>query len=387
MNDMKTKTVALILESNREYGRELIKGIAHFADGRKNWQLELIPQLGIDPKRTIKACDGIIARITDAETMKQLVRLRRPIIDLFIQCDKTGAIGVGCDNRKIADIAAKYLIRRGFRNFAFCGYKGTRYSDEREAAFSKSLSEAGYTCDAFRVVEKPPDIISYGDQSMRPRNMKRFSEWVAGLPPQTAVFCANDIRAYHVLRVCRKLGREVPSEIAIMGVDNDAVLCACTPTALTSIDPNAFGVGYAAARILNTAMEHPNDVRKRRRPFYVAPNGIVERKSTAVYPVKLKWMTEVLTYIENNISKPISAKTLCRRAKVSQTALQKAFKKTFATSAGRYVLSEKMREAKRLVDEGGLLVKEISSRVGFASPKYFCRTYHAYFGHPPTNRK
>ena len=42
------KTIALILESNREYGRELLKGIASFAYERKDWQLKMIPQLGIE---------------------------------------------------------------------------------------------------------------------------------------------------------------------------------------------------------------------------------------------------------------------------------------------------------------------------------------------------
>ena len=43
-----------------------------------------------------------------------------------------------------------------------------------------------------------------------------------------------------------------------------------------------------------------------------------------------------------------------------------------------------MREAQRLLETKKILVKEIAMRTGFHDPKYFCRTYHAYFGHPPS---
>ena len=201
-------------------------------------------------------------------------------------------------------MAATHFLRRGFRKFAFCGYKGTRYSDERFAAFMKTLAEAGFECGEYPAVEKPADIILYGDHTMRPKNMRRFAAWVSNLPQNTAVFCANDIRAYHVLRVCLDIGRDVPSDIAIMGVDNDSVLCSCAPVSLTSIDPNAFNVGYDAARLLDTVIEHPDVTQKEHPAFLVKPMGVVERKSTATYPVNLPWLTKALNYVDTNMDKP-----------------------------------------------------------------------------------
>ena len=79
------KTIALILENNREYGRELLKGIARFAYERKDWQLKLIPQLGIESKAQLSECSGVIARVTDGEAMRRLLTLKLPVIDLFRQ--------------------------------------------------------------------------------------------------------------------------------------------------------------------------------------------------------------------------------------------------------------------------------------------------------------
>ena len=378
------KTIALILESNREYGRELLKGIARFAYERKDWRLKLIPQLAIDLKSLLHGCAGVISRVTDPDAMRGLLALKLPIIDLFRQGRPSTAIRVGCDNGAIASMAAKHFLRRGFKNFAFCGYRGTRYSDERSAAFLKTLVESGMACDEYPAVEKPSDIISYGDQTMRPRNIRRFAAWVEALPPKTAVFCANDIRAYHVLRVCIDIGRGVPSDIAIMGVDNDPVLCSCAPVPLTSIDPNASSVGYAAAQLLDAAIEHADGTRREAPTLLVKPAGVVERRSTAAYPVNLPWLTKALTFVDENMGKSITTGDLVRMSNVSQSALQKVFKKVFGVSAGRYILGIKMREARRLAETGNMLVKEIAAAVGFSSPKYFCRTYHAYFGHIPS---
>ena len=70
---------------------------------------------------------------------------------------------------------------------------------------------------------------------------------------------------------------------------------------------------------------------------------------------------------------------------VSQTALQKSFRKAFGTSVGKYILSTKMCAARRLLGEEGLSVKEVAARTGFATPNYFCQTYRAFYGHPPSS--
>ena len=115
MDSSNKKMIALILESNREYGREVLKGIAQFACERDDWQLRLIPQLGLDVKNALKGFAGIIARVPDREAFKSLKKLQIPLVDLFRQGGTSGAIGVGCDNRQIAAIAARYFLRRGFK--------------------------------------------------------------------------------------------------------------------------------------------------------------------------------------------------------------------------------------------------------------------------------
>ena len=192
----------------------------------------------------------------------------------------------------------------------------------------------------------------------------------------------NDIRVQHLIQTCLELGRAVPDDIAVMGQHNDIAICTCSPVTITSIDANMRGVAYAAMRILDHAIDHP--LRPKRRPaFRVRPVGIVERESTATYPVNPPWLAEALLLLDSNLDKPISAADLANAAGVSQTALQKSFRKAFGTTVGKYILSMKMQTAKRLLCEEDLSVKEVAARTGFSTPNYFCQTYHAFYGHAP----
>ena len=193
----------------------------------------------------------------------------------------------------------------------------------------------------------------------------------------------NDIRAQHLLQTCLELGRDVPGDIAVMGQHNDIAICTCSPVTITSIDANMRGVAYAAMRILDHAIDHP--VKPKLRPtFRARPVGIVERESTATYPVNPPWLANALLLLDANLDKPISAADLANAAGVSQTALQKSFRKAFGTAVGKYILSAKMHTAKRLFCEEALSVKEVAARTGFSTPNYFCQTYHAFYGHAPS---
>ena len=52
------------------------------------------------------------------------------------------------------------------------------------------------------------------------------------------------------MQACRRASVTVPEEAAIIGVDNEEVLCAMCDPPLTSVCPNSEQVGYQAAALL-----------------------------------------------------------------------------------------------------------------------------------------
>ena len=379
------KTIALFSENAREYGRQFLKGVANYALGRHDWQLRLLSPNNIGNRRAFAGVDGIIARIVGEKYIKQLKSTGLPIVDAICELDDPALLGVDNDCAAIGKMAAEYFMQRGFKSFAYCGYRGTRYSEDRLAAYSRTIRRSGFSCLEFTAREPPTNAIFFNEEAKPPKNRQQLRKWVVSLPPRTAVFCANDLRAYHVLCSAQEIGRAVPDDLAVLGVDNDELLCSYASVAISSIDPNAFGVGYAAARLMDAALSHPE--RPKARPiFKVRPGRLVERTSTAVFPLDPPWFAKALSYIETHMSSPISTADAARAAGVSQTSLQTAFHAQFGMSAGNYIRGVKMREADRLLHDGTLSVKEIAARTGFTSHPHFSRTYHDHFGQPPTRR-
>lgn len=381
-----TRTIILLFESSCEYGREFLKGVAQFARECRNWHLRLYPLSVADAKNPFDGCDGVIARPAEAATLQWIKASGLPVVDAFCQIPDPDIVGVDSDHDAIAAMAAEHFLNHKFKNFAYCGYRGTRYSDMLAAAFKRTLAIAGYECREYSTVEMPTEATLLDAREWKPRSPGRLAAWLAKLPPRTALFCANDLRAYHVLNICKEIGRKVPSDIAVLGVDNDTVLCSCASVPLSSIDPNAFGVGYAAAQSLDDLIEQRTKRHKAPPVQYVNPGDLIARESTETYPLDPPWLEKVLIHVDANMNRPLSTRDLLKLTGISHTALQKMFTRRIGMSPGQYILTVKMREAQRLLTtRKKIRMSEIAERTGFIDQKYFCRTYHAYFGHPPSH--
>ena len=376
------RNIALLTENSREYGRELLKGVAAFAQERRDWLLRLLTPGDLRERRPLKNFDGAIVRIVDPVTRRRLKEARIPIVDAFCQRNDPDFIGVDSDHAAIARMAADFFLSRRFAHFAFCGFAGTAFSNLRRDAFVRRLADAGFGCAVFSAPEPPDDSIFFEEKTDLPRTSAALTEWLKALPSRTAIFCSNDLRAYQLLRIAADCGRAVPQDLAILGVDDDTLLCSFATPPLSSINPNARRVGYAAARLLHAALENPAP-RKMRPIYHVAPGDLIERASTEFHPVDPAWLSDALVYIDRNLTRPVSTADLVAHTGVSHTSIEKVFHRFFGMSAGQYILSVKMDAAQRLIGEGQLSGKEIAARTGFSSPQYFCRTYRNFFGHAP----
>ena len=372
----RVKTVAVISDIVMPTVRsEYLIGIAKYAQARQDLSIRCIDVKNVKSGNSLGGCDGVILDTDDKKVLEIVSASDLPVVDTTCSTENPNFIRVDNDVKAASVMAAEWFLGRGFKNFAYCGV-----SPDDADYFAATVAKAGHGCliyDEEKLTRKKPTT------DHLPRLLAGLKAWVPKLPTNTAVLCSNDIRALHILDTCLKLGRSVPDDIAIMGQYNDIAVCTCSPVTMTSIDSDIQGVSHAAMRILDAAMRRPFK-RKLRPPLLIPPIGIVERESTATYPVKPSWIAKTLLLLDANLDKQISAKDLARAAGVSQTALQKAFHKTFAKSIGKYITSLKMRTARRLFNDEGLSVKEVSSRTGFSSPNYFCHVYQAFYGHPPS---
>jgi LacI family transcriptional regulator len=124
------------------------------------------------------------------------------------------------NNQAIACAAADHLLDRGFRHIGFYGGVLTRingWSLERECAYSAHVRQRGYHCVVYRDQHA-------GGQTCT-RSQRALGGWLVSLPKPTGLMADNDHRARFLLDACRAVKLRVPDEVAVIGVDNDELLC------------------------------------------------------------------------------------------------------------------------------------------------------------------
>ena len=397
------RKIAVMIETSRAYGRALMEGIAAYAQETRDWKLRSLPN-GPLTAAQLQEYDGLIIRLADPKIAAEIARAHLPAIDVYgdrpldvygdrpLECgDRPPEDGV-CpqlpvadgNHEKIGEMAANFFIQRGFTNFAWCGIDGLSFSDRRGEMFCRTLEAHGFHPLRY---SRPRRIradssLFYDERLDRIPDAAELSRWLGTVPPQTAIFCCHDYRAYQLMLVATDLKLRIPEEIAILGVDNDTTLCSFAPVPLSSIDPDAFKVGHSAARMLDAILTERPAPRRTHR-FAVTPAGIVERESTEFMPTDPPWLSTALLFIEKNFPRGISAADVVRLVGKSSTYVERIFKRKTSLSVQAYIVRRRMDEAVRLLKTTNLMTKEIGYRCGYRSAQYFCRAFADYHHRRP----
>ena len=377
--------VAVFVETSRGYGRALCEGIADFAQANGRWIFEGGGESWEKGLRAIAGkADGVIARIPNAKMAQVLTRLKIPIVDIYRWRDYAKISSVDADHAAIGRMAAAWFMERRFKHFAFCGYTGAPFSDMRGAAFKQAVEAGGFPCLSYKESLYSSDYLGkmilqaegYGD----PPDRDRMAAWLESLERPTAIFCCHDIRAYQVVALCKELGIAVPHDVAVMGVDNDRILCGFSDPMLTSVDPDAQRIGWLGAQELFDRMTGKS---RGVRHALVFPKRIVERASTETDPVEPPWLSEALCFIRKEIPAGVNADEVIRHVGLSHTQVERAFVKALGNTVHREIARLRMREACRLLAETTHPASIVSKLSGFTSPQYFNRLFTRHFDMTP----
>lgn len=147
-------------------------------------------------------------------------------------------VRVSADNEAVARAAFRELSARRPEAYAVVGFRNNLFwSLARERAFAALTSENGSACRVFdiRGAKRRPELLA---------------EWIAALPPRTAVFAVNDDTAAEVVVAARRARRAIPRELTLLGVDNDAAICETSAPPISSIQIDHERAGFLAARLL-----------------------------------------------------------------------------------------------------------------------------------------
>ncbi|HEU5125835.1 MAG TPA: DNA-binding transcriptional regulator [Verrucomicrobiae bacterium] len=376
------RRVGLLIESSRAYGRGLLQGIAKYVREHENWTISFeewtwsqVPAWLADWEG-----DGLIARIETRELARVIRKLNIPTVDLRGSVPNLNLPLIDTDDQAVSALAAEHLWERGFRHFAFCGFVGANYSDTRSRWFMERVAELGGDCRACLPRQQALTSSTIELERRELRFQADLARWLDELPKPIGIMACNDIRGQQVMKACRQLGLLVPDEVAVIGVDNDDVLCELSDPPLTSIMPNTLRIGYEAAAVLDRLMRGQKPPKG---PRYVPPLGVVTRRSTDVLTIPDRAIASVLRFIREHACDGIQVPDLVAVAALSRTVLERRFTRLVGCSPKAEILRVQLARARQLLTETDLPLSVIAERSGFKHPEYFNVIFKLKIGQTP----
>lgn len=378
---MRARHIGVLVETSRAFGRGVAEGIIGYARDH-NWVL--FPQesglfLELPPWLLREPLDGIIAFVFTQAIGRRLLEKKIPAVDVYGQGFLPGAPVVTVDSDAVAAMAAEFFLKAGFSRFAYCGYPGIFFSDRRQEAFVRRLGREGIVPVCYA---PPADIRRCMNLYLRERGgmeyEKDIAAWLKKLPKPIAVFACNDIRGQQILNACRNHGIQSPEEVAVLGTDNDTLICEMSHPTLSSIMPETTEIGRLAAETLDRLMGGRRKTEARTlkpETVLIPPLRIVERQSTDSVPDPHPVIAAATRVIRDGACAGLTVEGVCEAVGFGRTHLDALFKERLGRTVSREILRIRLNRSRRLLLETDLPLALVAKRTGFLTLPHFCRVF------------
>jgi LacI family transcriptional regulator len=211
-----------------------------------------------------------------------------------------------------------------------------------------------------------------------------LAEWLVKQSFPLAVFACNDTRAQQVLNACREGGIRVPDQIAVLGVDNDDVLCDLCEPPLSSIELDAEGLGYRAAALLSRLMQ---GLAVGDETLSVQTVRLIERVSTDIIAIEDATTVAAMRYIRDHVCEGIATKDVVSHMGCARSNLDVRFHRWLHRSVRAEIHRQRMEIVLRYLEKTDLTIHQIAERTGFATSAHLCRLFQKRFGISPTEHR
>jgi LacI family transcriptional regulator len=379
--------VLLLVESSRAYGRGCLLGVAGYLRTHAPWRIfhierGLDQEIGPDIQRW--KAQGVIARIESAAMADRLARLRIPVVDLRGSFAIAGIERFDTDPVQCARLAAEHLLGRGFRSLAYCGFDGVDFSDQRGSAFESILHERGMTCARFSpTTDHHAGTLIH--ESRGEFDIEPIARWLRSLPRPVGIFACNDIRARQIIAACSAASLAVPDEVAVVGVDNDEVLCELSETPLSSIEPDTYRIGYEGAARLDEMMQTRPTTRPESTPpaTLIEPRRLVVRRSSDAIAVDDPDLAAALRVIRDRATEGINVSHVLESVTVSRATLERRFQDVLGTTPKKEIDRLRLLRARQLLHETTYPLDRIATMSGFGSAAHLSVVFKQTVGLSP----
>ena len=368
----KTSRMLAHFDMRHTSSRETAAGILRFAATHTRWEVQFVgAHLSNEPldhfadwRPDALICDGSCHSITPKELSAISGRAA-----VFVNTNaprgwrKPFAL-LTTDEKMLAAEAVALFRRKGLLHFAFVGSpKAEQWSEDRRRFFRTALKELGFSLNVFAPA---PRIKSWRERQTE------LSNWLKSLPKPCGVWAAFDQCAKHVLDACRIVGLDVPSQIQVLGVDNEAYICEQTVPSLSSLMPDFENGGFSAAKFLDGILHGGTGATEagRRTTLHFAFKGTVERLSTADVNGTARHVAAAHEFIRQHATNGISVPHVAAALGISVRLLQRDYRRVTGRTVHEDIQNEKLEFAKAMLRKTTVPIDTIGSFCDFKSPAH-----------------
>ena len=373
--------VLIISDFTESFSHKLLAGIVDYSRQKEQWIVRRMPpeykaQIGIP---------GVI-RVAKEWEIDAVIAQFEPTDDVGLFAEN-GIVAIAQDYKKkfttIPNVTADYLgtgkmvarffLERGFQNFGFFGFNDVCWSDERCEGFRREIETAGYGDSFYAYRMQEIHMVWYYQRN-------RLREWLRSLPKPIAIMACDDNQGTNLIEACHGLGIKIPSEVSVIGVDNDESLCSLGSTTLSSVQIDIEEGGRETAALVERLVADPGAPAE---DVVLKPVKIVGRMSSAAFATADQQILKALLFIHRSALKKISVSDVMAEAALSRRLLERRFKSVTGKTLYEYITDQKLRHFAEQLEETDEQVINIALSMGENDTKSISRRFKQLYGCTP----
>lgn len=331
-----------------------------YATRRGNWKFVFSTEVSVQTLRFLRKldCDGALIRVISPAIAREAKKLSFPLVNFSSWLANPQMPTVRCDNSMMGQLAARHLLKKGFRRFGVVLSKGGWFIHPRHQSFLEAVESAGFAANVstFQLRTHPADAA----------DLKRFRDWVQKLETPTGIFFTNDDPdAPALMEACREAGKKIPQDIAVIASHGHPEICQSCQPPLTYVDQHEAGVALEAAKFLDRLMSGEANAA---RTIIVPTGDVVALGSTDTVAVEDREVAHAVEFIREHISEPINIKDVAQHFSIGRRTLERRFRSAMGISLHDFQTGERIARAQDLLcAKPALTFAEVARRCGFVS--------------------
>jgi LacI family transcriptional regulator len=370
---MKRPMIHVQLQFDTRCGRDIARGIIHYARQNTHWQL-----CNVDmhvPLILNQQSKGVIGQLYFPQHYQPVIDAHIPIVKVGQESPTYRGPLVATNDRAVGQMAANYFLSLGLKHFAYCSSGRWPFAEDRLEGFMKIIESHKLS----------PVHIHFGtNQNLAQATDydEQITDWVINLPKPCGIFCSNDSTGIELIRIAGLANIRIPTELAVLGVDDDEMFCEFSEVPLSSIAQPLYTIGYEAARLMDLHLQDPN---RKSQTIRLPPVKVVRRASSDMLAIADPDVSHALRIIREHATQDINVSWVVKQWSVNRRSLERRFIKHVGHTLLDEIHRVRFEHAKHLLADTNLSLKQVAASSGFNDARYMATCFRQKLNTSPTD--